>query len=370
MRRGLISWSRDEVPAAVLDRRVARLVERARAERLDAVLAYSSFARPAAVSWLTHFVSYWGEALLLVLPGQPPALIAASSKRGQSWIREVSHVGQVLTVPGIGEAAVEMLKKEIPGLANGTARIGIVERDELPWNVAEPMVKQAWDKMLVDASAFFAAVRQPADEAEVQLAEHAFRIAQSALDAIPPQARRASAALSAMDSTARSRGAEEVSVRIIPDLSAGSILRRIENDQALGDRYAVQLSLAYKGIWVRVSRCLSSSAAPDSWKRAQQWFAEVLAGLNESNVAHGPGTPPSGTLASWIVESCLGSKPFSMVSQGERAASGVSVVPHALPGGSLAVLSVQLALDGGSWHASAPFILGTKGEASRLLGSG
>jgi hypothetical protein len=81
MRRGLISWSRDEVPASVLEGRVARLQEQMRAVELGAVLIYTSFARPSAVAWLTHFVPYWNEALLVVFPTGAPVLLAAFSKR-------------------------------------------------------------------------------------------------------------------------------------------------------------------------------------------------------------------------------------------------------------------------------------------------
>ena len=42
MRRGLISWSRDEVPPPVLEGRVARLQEQMRAAGLGVVLALSS----------------------------------------------------------------------------------------------------------------------------------------------------------------------------------------------------------------------------------------------------------------------------------------------------------------------------------------
>ena len=89
MRRGLISWSKDEVPAAALDARVRRVQQALGPAGLDVLLAYSSFPRPAAVSWLTHFVPYWNEALVAVLPEGAPTLFAAFSKRVHPWIREV-----------------------------------------------------------------------------------------------------------------------------------------------------------------------------------------------------------------------------------------------------------------------------------------
>src|SRR5258706_7806600 len=88
MRRGLISWSRDEVPPSVLEGRVARLQEQMRNADLGATLIYTSFARPSAVAWLTHFVPYWNEALLVVSATGAPVLLAAFSKRVHDWIRD------------------------------------------------------------------------------------------------------------------------------------------------------------------------------------------------------------------------------------------------------------------------------------------
>src|SRR5713226_984545 len=206
MRRGLISWSRDEVPPSVLERRVARLQEQMRAAELGVVLIYTSFARPSAVAWLTHFVPYWNEALLVVFPTGSPVLLAAFSKRMHDWIRSVSHLGEVRSAPDLGRAAAAFLKEHSPE----PARIGVVELDALPWSVAEAVVKPGSGTELVDATGVFASVRQPADEFEVQLARRAAEIAAKALDAVPATARRTSEVLSALDASARLDGAEEV----------------------------------------------------------------------------------------------------------------------------------------------------------------
>lgn len=61
MRRGLLSWDEAEVPAAVLDARVEQLRAAMAEAGLDAMLLYNNFPRPAAVSWLTHFIPYWSQ---------------------------------------------------------------------------------------------------------------------------------------------------------------------------------------------------------------------------------------------------------------------------------------------------------------------
>src|SRR3979490_56139 len=205
MRRGLISWSRDEVPHAVLEGRVARLQEQMHAANLGVWLVSPSVARPSAVAWLAHFVPYWNEALLVVSPTGAPVLLAAFSKRVHDWIRSVSHLGEVRSAPELGRAAAAFLKERPPE----PSRIGVLELDALPWQVAEPIVKSEYGRAVVDATGLFAAIRQPADEAEIRLARRAATIAVQAFQAIPTKAKRASELLSVLERSAPTARAEQ-----------------------------------------------------------------------------------------------------------------------------------------------------------------
>jgi len=184
---------------------------------------YTSFARPSAVAWLTHFVPYWNEALLVVQPSGAPVLLAAFSKRVHDWIRSVSHLGEVRSAPDLGRAAVNFLEERFPRPSS----IGVLELDALPWPVAESLAKSKFGRALVDATGLFTAIRQPADEAEIRLARHAATIAVQAFKAIPTGAKRASELLSALEGSARLAGAEEVLPRLAPDLRADATLCRI-----------------------------------------------------------------------------------------------------------------------------------------------
>ena len=359
MRRGLISWSREEVPPSVLDSRVARLQGEMRAADLGAALVYTSFARPSAVAWLTHFVPYWNEALLVIFPTGAPVLLAAFSKRVLEWIRSVSHLGEVRSAPDLGRAAAAFLKERPPE----PSRIGVLELDALPWTVAEPIVRGRFGE-LVDATGLFASIRQPADDAEIRLARRAAKIAAQALGAIPVGVQRASEVLSALEASARLDGAEEVLPLIAPDLRAGATLRRFEGDAPLGERYGIELSVAYKATWVRVARCFSNNGLPQSWRGAAEWFAQTAARLNETNFSLEPlppGAPPPGKLTAWTLEACLGSSPLSV------AASSGAPARSVLPAGSLASLSLQLSLDDGPWLGGEPLVVGSGSRPSRRL---
>ena len=321
---------------------------------------YTSFARPSAVAWLTHFVPYWNEALLVVQPSGAPVLLAAFSKRVHDWIRSVSHLGEVRSAPDLGRAAVKLLEERLPKPSS----IGVLELDALPWSVAEPIVKSSYGRELVDATDLFAAIRQPADEVEIRLARRAATIAVQAFNTIPTMATRASELLSALEGSARLDGAEEVLPRVAPDLRANATLQRLEGDALLGERYAVELSVAYKASWVRITRCVSTQAVPPSWRGAADRFVETAERLNEANLSLEPqvaGSVRPGRTVAWTLETCRGSPPLSIVATGETPS------PSALPGGSLACLSMQLALDDGPWLGGEPLILGSRGQPSRLL---
>lgn len=312
MRRGLIAWSKEQVPPSALEARVRRVQQALGAQGLDALLAYTSFPRPAAVSWLTHFIPYWSEALLAVLPEGPPSLIASLSKRMHPWIREVSHVGEIVPAPDLGRAAAAFVEQR------ALKRVGVVDLEHLPWSVAEPIGMGA---ELVDASEFFAGLRQPADRYENALAARATQIAERAFAAIPGRPRHASEILAAVESAARREGAEE----IIPRIS----------DQRVGDRHSVELSVAYKGVWIRLCRTYPPVADAESWFKA---------------ALEGHALPPPGKLTGRTVESCVGSSPLSVVEDHDQ-------VYHRLPAGAQAVLSVRLDLDDGPWRAAAPFLV-------------
>lgn len=347
MRRGLMKWLPEEMPAVALDERIARLQAAMAGAGLEAVLAYTSFAQPAAVHWLTHFTPYWSEALLVVPATGRPVLLAALTPRVHAWIREVSHIGEVVSAPRPGAAAAAWLAQHAPAGAS----VGVVGLDVLPWSVAEPLLQALGPKRLVDAGAVFRQARQPADAAERALAARAGRIAASALCAIPAQVRSASELAAAADGSARRAGAEEVLLRVAPDLARDGTLLRLEGERPLGACYAVELSVAYKGVWVRLARSFANGPEPAEWIRARAWFDAALSDTPSlAALAAGRLAAPAGHAARWTVESCIGLQPLSVVAASEP---GFPCAPP-LPAGALCTLSVGLAGAGGHWIASAP----------------
>ena len=357
MRRGLISWSPEEMPVATLEARVSLLQQAMHEQRLGAVLLHTSFAHPAAVHWLTNFTPYWSEALLVVLPRGTPVLLAALTQRVHPWIREVSHLGDVVTAPNLGASALSYLGEHTaPG-----ARVGVVGLEALPWPTAQPLMSSTWGPQLTDVSELFGQLRQPADMAELRLAAHAERLANATLQASPMNAQTTNAWASAMEAKARLDGAEELLQRMAPNLDLSPTLQRLEGDFPLGEKRAVELSLAYKGAWVRVTQMVCSGPEPASWLLAQNWFERAWRSMRAPHADLSVAGHPPGRLVNWTLQSCMGAEPLQVV------AADTGFAPRTLPAQALAVLSVQLQLADGPWYASQMLVLGTGDNDSRRL---
>ena len=85
MRRGLLAWSEKETPRAALEARVERMQDAMRAHGVDALLAYTNFPRPAAVSYRTHFIPYWNQGLMVMGQDGLPTVVVALSNSSAAW---------------------------------------------------------------------------------------------------------------------------------------------------------------------------------------------------------------------------------------------------------------------------------------------
>ena len=344
MRRGLISRSLAELPDAALEARLERLRAAMAEARLDALLVYTNNARAAGVSWLTGFVPYWSEALLVVPREREPVLVVALTYRVKSWIERTSRVADVIHTPRIGLEAARMI-----AATQADAAVGIADLDGLSAGIVDDLREGGPRLILSDASAPFARLRAEADPAEIALAVKAATIALAAL--APRPGAGLGEMTAAVEARARLLGAEEVYVAAAPDLAHDRRLRRIEGEAAtLGDDFALRATVAYKGAWVRLVRTFGSPAPSEE---AAARFAAAVAQLPDERGFAG--------FSSWLVEGCRIAQPLEPL-MGSRIGDPNPPAPRAL-------VSVQacLEIDGRPVLVGAPALLGGRGEAASLL---
>jgi Xaa-Pro aminopeptidase len=347
MRRGLISWSKAELPDAVLDARVTG-VQRAMAKAgLDALAVYTTPARAAGVSWLAGFVPYWNEGLLVVPGDGRPVLISALSNRVRDWIARNANVAEVRNAPLIGAEAGRLLNS-----TKASSAVGVVDLADIPARVSGGLVEAG--HVVSDSSEILAGQRAAADPAELALASRAAAIAHRALGLLTGAETDGGEVVAKLDGEARRLGAEEVYPALAADLARSPVLRRLEGDVVLGEMWVVRLSVSYKGAWVRLTRTIdrgTSNAA--TGMRAAEMLASAIAEL--------PTTKTLARFPRWLVEATRTTMPL------EPLAGSMMDDTTRIPAGGIANVEATIELDGRLVLVGAPVLVGRAGESSALL---
>jgi hypothetical protein len=347
MRRGLIEWSKTELPESVFDARIAAMRKAMTAGKIDALVAYTNFTRTSAVSWLCDFIPYWSECVLVLPKTGSLTMVSAVSPRGKPWVEGTTYSEILLFTPKIGPETARVLKESLP--AGST--IGVVELDEVPAALGQAL--KTTGSTVVDATDTFVAARAAGDAADKGLAKTAADFARRALAAIDPNGTDAMAAVAAVDLAARKLGAEESYVAVAPDLRADRRLLRLEGPATLGDVYALRATVAYKGTWVRMIRTVVRNDSHGIVRTATEKLAAAVAEL--------PRLDKLGTMESWLVETSRAAQPLDAV-------AGSSVPrAEAFPPGALVSVQAATVIDGTPILIGSPAIAGSAGTAGAFL---
>jgi hypothetical protein len=343
MRRGLMGWSEADLPVAVLRQRLSRLQEALRDEGLGGLVLYTNIARPAAVSFLTGFTPYWSEGLLLVPTSGEPVFATALSKRVSGWIRSVMPIGAIENTPRPAAAIARKLAEQNIGKA------GVLELDQFPAAQVALLMGDGGAVALEDATALFRSVRLRVDQAEIALVRRADDLARYCLTTFDrgDDARRMAGDIEAR---ARFAGAEEAFVSINPNLGRSRAFLRSDRLGNVGRYFAIRLSLALKGSWVRRTITLSRNAEEQStFAAADAALARALASFPAPVAAKALQDGFPGKITAWTVEASIGSYPLEVVacSGGTGAFSGI--VP-------ISIVSAEADLNGVTWQAAGPVV--------------
>jgi len=352
MRRGLMAWDAQELPLDTLKARVARLQSAMAEEGQDAILLYTNFIRSGAVSHLTAFSPYWADGILMVPKSGEPIFATTLSNRVASWIQSVKPVGELVCTPKPGVTLAERLTA-----MGEVARVAILELDAFPGGVYDEFAGALPGVEIVDGSASFARARAELDEVELHLLSRADAIAAKALTRTDPDQADAAALVGAAEALSRLDGAEESYVAIAPDLDADTRFRRVASAGPLGGRFALRMTVAYKGSWVRRTRTFARDAADrGAIEAADAWFGTLAAKLDPKQplgvqITKALADLPGATLQDWLAESVVGTRPLSPLASSKEEPGSLAV--------PALVLTLNLKLDGNAWNGACLAGLGT-----------
>jgi hypothetical protein len=129
VKRGLITWDKTEIPAAVFEQRVNR-VRRVLAERdLPALAVYSELWRSNQARFFSNFMPYFNRALLIIPRELSPTLLCGLSPRVYGWIRSVTTIEDVRPAGNFAKPLFEIATER------SWSRLGVLDLDQLPYDI-------------------------------------------------------------------------------------------------------------------------------------------------------------------------------------------------------------------------------------------
>jgi hypothetical protein len=248
------------------------------------------------------------------------------------WIKRNSHLAEVIYSTDLGKDVGAHVAKMKSGAA-----IAVPDQAAIPGAVVDGL--KASGASVSDGSAMLMKLRASADPSDLALFYKAAAIARTALAAATASETDGGALLGAIEGDARRHGAEEIYLAVAPDLERSRRLYRLEGEVALGARFAVRASVAYKGTWVRMTRTFArDTVAAEEIVIATEKFAAAVALLPKTNELE--------AFPSWLVEGCRTTMPLEALA-GTLLADSVELVPDA-------VVTVQATI----YMPSGPVLLG------------
>jgi hypothetical protein len=265
MKRGLVEWDPAELPREALAARVARYQALLAERGLDAAVFYTSVAQPVAVRYLTHFLPYWNEGVLVLPRAGEPALFVALSNRVVPWIKGSSTLRDVRAARSLAGDTARYLQER------GAARIGLVDRGSFPYRLVEELRAQLPAGAWVDLPPLGATLPLGQDPDERRLRRRAGALAAQALAEVGATVAGLTDHQLAgrLDRALRLAGAEDTLVLVgpagrWPGLPCGVLL---------GEQVHVVLQVEYKGHWVQLGRTLGGPPDGHLAERIRAWCA-------------------------------------------------------------------------------------------------
>jgi hypothetical protein len=251
MKRGLVEWDPRELSRETLAGRVAACQAVLAEWGLDAAVFYTSVAQPGLVRYLTHFLPYWNEGVVVLPRAGEPTLFVALSNRVFPWIKGSSTLQDVRASRNLGADAARLLSER------GAARVGLADRGSIPYRVVEALQAGLAGGQVVDVAEIAASIRLGADADELRLRARAAALAAQALGELATDwsaGLRDSEVAGRLDRAMRLGAAEDTLVLVGP---AGR-WPGLPTGAPLGERAHVVIQVEYKGHWVMVGRTLGA----------------------------------------------------------------------------------------------------------------
>lgn len=240
MKRGLITWHKDELPAEAFDARLAAARKVLTDRDLPALIVYSDVCRSNMGRYFSNFMPYWNRALLIVPRDGKPVLFCALSPRVYPWIKSVTIIEEIKPSPNLPARVFEMATEK------AWKKIGILDLDGLPNDLYTAL--KSGDLEVQDVP--LESIRRGPDQWELAMYARAEKLAREVLAVEMPHAAGLTdhQFIGRLERSYRRAGAEDLAVLI----ANGSATPAPATGATLRPNFGVSVALEYRGHWVRL----------------------------------------------------------------------------------------------------------------------
>lgn len=239
MKRGLITWDRDEIAPEIFDARVERVRECARSASVPAVAIYTDVWRSNRARWVSNFMPYFNRSLLVVPVEDEPVLICGLSPRVYDWIRSVTVVDEIRPGKRPAERLLELASEK------SWPRIGVSDYGQLPHEIYHPL--SVADVEVVDVE-----LPPCVDEGEIAMRRKALAVVRPLVESLELEPGEQDFVVgSRLERSLRRAGMEDL---VLWFGQRGRSPRPADGTR-LADGFSVIVAAEYRGHWVVLSRC-------------------------------------------------------------------------------------------------------------------
>jgi hypothetical protein len=269
MKRGLITWDKEEIPPKVFERRLEKVRRVLDEQRLPALAVYSDLWRSNQARFFSNFSPYFNRALLIIPVDQPPVLLCGLSPRVYGWIRSVTIIEDVRPAPNFAKALLQLA-----GERNWT-RLGMLDFDQFPYDMYKSLHTGSLEVVDIASDLVYA----PGDDD----VERAMRVkaAEMAREILEKELPKGVGSIDhhfvgRLERQFRRLGAEDLIVL----LSNGHTVPGPPAGARLEENYSVSIALEYRGHWIRMTRPQGSDQLLDECRNSvkKPSLTESLAG--------------------------------------------------------------------------------------------
>jgi len=242
MKRGLVSWEKNELPPEELAARLAAVHAIARNKGVDAVVVYSDVWRSNDARYLSNYMPYWNRAFIVVPLDEQPILLCALSPRVYPWIKTVTVHETVIASPSPPATLFKLCGER------GWKRVGVFDLEGLPADLHAELTAGAVE--LVDLPR--TELRPAPSAVEVRMHARAARMAREVLEQelAAVKAQNDHELTGTLERVLRHAGAEDVVVLV----SDGQGPPIPAEGRPVGPHTSVVVAIEYNGHWAKVTR--------------------------------------------------------------------------------------------------------------------